>query len=584
MLLMTVFNSHTKFWGQWFLYAFTVFVAFFLFPSNNEIGRKQVSEINQGTYSPFEVNHFSIGIRPEDFEFLFSDRPRSFFAYQDAELVINRTPVVYGAKMRIRGTHAWNWDKPKPSIRLRLRGQKKILARETLDFINPDDASMLANLVADYLAAKMKIPSPRTTICTVAINDDYKGLYHLAESMSPETLVRQGFPGCSIVEGNLRNSKMWHHPELWEIHGQKGVEDSAPLNCLAKLLKIVETPVDLARIEDLSKLVDIERFASWSALITAIGSIHTNDFLGNVLVYEPVEGKLFPAISDSTGFGVITSMAGMHEEVDVKVPPYEFLTPLLNAFFRVPEFQFRRNLALYRLLNHDLHPDKLAQLVNRFLSVLKPLYLKETYASALINVPIVLFSRKIPVSPETQLADAFRLLEFMKARRDFLLGLLNENDAVIDSSQRRSLVRGKWYRHMVVKVSGHCPVEWDFSSFKGKILPDFDFDGVLDEPMQSFYGMNRFYPALKELRKAGPLWLMLDRRWASFELAPDAQTYVLGVCEENLDQCLEFLKNNCKNSVTGKSVELVYSGVHAETTFLSRKNPLVLHPWRWWKK
>lgn len=577
---MTFFSNNVKFWIKWLLLALIVFsLSFLRVPDTGKITPLPANS-TKSSYSPYAVNHFTVGIKPTDFAFLFSDCPESLYSYQDAELVVNRTPVVYKTKMRIRGTHAWHWNPQKPSFRLRLRGQKKILERSNLNFINPDDASMLANLVADNVAINMGIPSARTTICTVTINNDYKGLYHLAETINPEALMTQGFTGANVIEGNMRDSKMWKHPELWEIQSNTPENISGPFNCLSRLLAMIETPVQLSRIENLAELIMTDRLASWSALMTAIGSIHSNDFFGNILVHDQLTDQLFPAISDSTGFGVLTSLAGQHSETDIKIPPYEFLTPLLNAFFRVPEFQFQRNLALYKLLNGDLHPDNLGKVVDQFLAILKPLYYKEPYASALLNVPILHFPQKLPVSPEVQIADALRLLDFMKARREFLLGLLNKADAMIVCTPQKSEIGGKWYRHQVIQVSGHCPIEWDFSAFSQKILPDFDFDGILDGEIAEFYGLQRLYPGLKESQSDLSEQLMLKTRWSGFILEPDAQSYVLGISEEHLDECLNFLKNHGKNAITGEKAGITYASAPASVAYPVQKNPAVLHPWR----
>ena len=107
----------------------------------------------------------------------------------------------------------------------------------------------------------------------------------------------------------------------------------------------------------MAEVIDPAGFAGWSALMTAIGSIHTNDYFGHLLVFDHKSSRLFPVIADPSGFGVITSVGGMHTDIDIRVPLYEFLTPFLNAFSRVPEFQFQRNLQLYKILQTQLADD-----------------------------------------------------------------------------------------------------------------------------------------------------------------------------------------------------------------------------------
>ncbi len=241
---MKAFCVRNLFYLRWLFLALLVFAAAQFIPNHHR--SQQLTSASPGKdYFPFVVNHFSVGLRSENYQFLFSDKPDSLYTFQDSEFVLNRRPAVYRAGMRIRGTHAWNWDFNKPSFRLRLKGQKLVMGREILDFINPDDASMLANLVSDHMAVELGMPSPRTTISTVTINQDYKGLYHLAEPINVKTLQAQGFNRCSVIEGNIRNSRLWNHPECWEIETPEGLTTDEPLSALKKLLEAVQTPVAL---------------------------------------------------------------------------------------------------------------------------------------------------------------------------------------------------------------------------------------------------------------------------------------------------------------------------------------------------
>ncbi|GAB4279226.1 MAG: hypothetical protein Kow0029_23040 [Candidatus Rifleibacteriota bacterium] len=578
---MKLLSKKNLFWARWLIIACLLFCLAILSQVDSlKVAADKKQLYDTYVYRPFEVNHFTVGISPDDFEFFFSDPPRSFFSYQKAELVINRIPVVFRARMRIKGTHAWNWDRPKPSFRLRLKGQRTFYGKTTLDFLNPDDASMLANLIADNIACRLGLPSPRTTIATVNLNGDYKGAYHLAEPITPELLSRQGINGAVVVEGNLRNSKMWHHPELWEIQAPDEHSERKAKRALSELLALINTPVDLSKLDRLEDFIDFDGLASWSALMSAIGSVHTNDFLGNLLVYDGCKRKLFPVLSDSAGFGVITAIGGRHNDIDVRVPIYEFLTPLLNAAFRIPEFHFKRNRLMYKILQNELKDEHLKNLVNRYLEILRPLYFREKYATALINIPIVLFSRKIPVSPQSMLEDAERLLDFMSSRRKFILDLFDNLLVTITDIGHTEKIDGKTYSHILVQVMGHAPVKWDFSAMKGKIIADVDCDQKLDSVEPEFYKPQLFHAGLTETREyLDQVWLMVDRRWANFVLEPATQTYLLGISKDDYDECVRFLENAGRNAITDSPVILKLHHGMIDTTLL-KPNSSVLHPWR----
>jgi len=264
------------------------------------------------------------------------------------------------------------------------------------------------------------------------------------------------------------------------------------------------------------------------------------------------------------------------------VPLYEFLTPLLNAFFRVPEFQFQRNLQLHRILKTQLADASLQKLVDSYLEQLRPLYYKETYASALINIPLVLFSRKIPVSPQFQEKDAARLVSFMKARRAFLLGELANIEAELVRLQRQTSVDGKLFEHLLIRVKGHCPLAVDVSGLPGRLISDVDFDGVLDDSVIVGGAKVLFYPGLAETAFSEPHWLMPGRRYADFLLTPDFQSYIIGVQSEHLDEVLARIMKSAENAVTGEKV--AFKSTVLQEPEADKPCSKSLHAWRNLKK
>ncbi|MFZ5950469.1 MAG: CotH kinase family protein [Candidatus Rifleibacteriota bacterium] len=551
-----------------------VFVLAFFLPAKTS----PTGQASRLQFDHFELIHFSLGMRGSDFNSFFKDRPESLYTYHDAEMTINRLPRKYDAEIRLRGTHAWNWDWRKPSFRLRLKKKRQLIGQNTLDFINPDDASMLANLLADNIARQIGLPSPRTRLCTVTWNLDYKGLYHLAEPINRHTLELQGFNHCSIIEGNIRNSKIWHDEQAWAIESADSRLEGQARLMLEKLLEAVKTPVDLEKIAELQKLIDVKKYAQWSALMTAIASIHTNDFIGNVLIFDHKSSRIFPAIADSTGFGVITSMAAKHDEIDIKVPINEFLTPILNAFLRIPECHYLRNLALYQLLNQQFEPQQFKNLRDQYLSLLRPLFAKEPYAAALVNVPLVLFSRKIPVSDRTQLEDADRLVDFMKARRSFLLELLENCEVMVLTTDEQSTFDNKVCNSIIIAVRGHSPVELPPDQTGTSIFADVDFDGRLDVIIDNQKPV-LFYPALRETGGDFPHWLMVSRRFANFALEPDWQFYRIGIesehCKAWIDQ---FIRQTC-NAITRKKTEVQLKKIENSGFDSIAQSANVIHSW-----
>ena len=574
---MNSFFLQIRFRAKWLILAIIVFSLFSILKQRDRHFSQQWAKPDIPEYSPFEVPHFTISIKPEDYQFLFSDKPDSLFTYQKAEVSVNRQPVAIKADFRIRGTHSWNWDPAKPSFRLRQSGKRRILGRSNLNIVLPDDPSMLANMVSDNIASEIGIPSPRTMACTVNLNDDYKGLYHLAEPINPESMSWQGYKNIILIEGNSRDSRMWQNHKYWEIQILPGQNPEHARDRLSEMLKIIQVPVKIEQIEKLIPMFYEDRMASWSALLTAIASIHSNDFFGNFFALDQLNNKLFPVLADSTGFGVLTAVAGESSESEIKMPPYEMLTPLLNSFFRIPEFQFARNRALFLILQNQLHPDKTQKLTDQFMQILIPFFKNDPKATALMNAPALHFPIKVPVSFSKRIKDHGRLLKFMSERRKFLLNLLNASLVTIQPVSKSVNINNKEFKFLCLSVSGHSPVSLDFSGMQEFLFPDLNHDGTPDQPPDSFYSVQNLHPALEEAATSNLPWLQLEQRAAGFILVPASQTYLLAARNDKFDEVIAFIQNSAHNAITSEKVSVRL--IETTGSFPDRCDTS-LHSWR----
>jgi hypothetical protein len=168
----------------------------------------------------------------------------------------------------------------------------------------------------------------------------------------------------------------------------------------------------------------------------------------------------------------------------------------------------------------------------------------------------------------------------MKARRDYLLKELSTLDVELGTLVEEKTFAGRKYRPLTIRVKGHCPVEWDFSGFKGRILPDYDFDGIPETDAQEFSARQLFFPGLSEKGFSEPHWLMPGRRRANFILEPDFQTYLVMLSSDSFAECLAFLESQGKNAVTGERVAVRVVARDAESLAAVSPNPRSLHAWR----
>lgn len=555
-----------------------------VFVVTNKFVREKVLKTNK-TFSeeeaPTKISSIKITLPEKDFDFLFSDMPLSNRVFQKGRLLADDQPEFYEIAIRLRGDHGWHWYKEKPSFRLKMNGNQTLYSRREIDYINPEDPSGFSNVMSSIMAAKAEIPHFLMTFGQVWINNTYKGLYLISDTKNSYNLKNyDGVPG-PVVTGNAWDSSIWQNEKSWSY---ELVENGTPQNELEEkikgLLSITQKPFENTA-KDLIKYLDFDKTARWSAFMTLIGSVHSDDYHNNYLVYDTNKKVFCPIIADPTGFGTLTSYLNKKSAVSsVEIPIYEYLTPLFSTYFRNPEFQYKRNLYLYKYVS-DLFPKEyFNKIVTNWRKVIEPLYDMEKNACALIDAETLLPMR-IPVSAEYRKKDIDLLLDYYNLRVDFILKELDKSEAEIYSLNEPGV---DGIKQFVLSISGNSPVKWDFSKLNSKIYMDKDLNKVLakDEVLENNSSIGVFYPALTKAVDFDNIrykWLMLDRRINRFVLKPDAQTYLIGIDAKSESELLEVLANQGKNAVTGKPIKAkINAGVNSAAVNLY-SNTYSFHPW-----
>lgn len=524
-----------------------------------------------------KIHSLSISISPNDYKFLFSDKPYSLKSPQQVFVVADKIPKVLKAKFRIHGGHNWHWSPYKPSFRIKFRGADSFLGRKILDCINPDDACGLSNVLSSYLAHKINLAHLETMLCKVNINDKYRGIYQLTDCITPATLHRQGFGNLPIAVGNSWELAMWKDSDLWDVKKRTKSDVNLVKIAIEKLLDTVRIPFDFSKIAKLHQIVDLKKLALWSAFSTLTASLHTDDFHNNVLAFDDKSHLLFPVLSDPTGFGVLTSIANKNRKVDIELPIYEFMTPLLGAAFRNPLFQFQRNRLMYNLLNTELSVSKVSKLVNLLMKKLKPLFPEEKYAGVLTNIPYLGFPLKLPASVNLRINDSKRLLSFYSKRVDFVKSCLNQCSASIEALNQSETVKEKEYKLFIIKVSGHAPIDWQLKGFQNKIIMDSNLNKQIDSFDKTASASLRLFPTIKKVTYNDTDWLMTNTRLQKYILEPAQQTYLVGIKMSYTSTILDILSSTAINSITKQKVSVKLSNKIDQFQLYSNKDGI--HPW-----
>ena len=279
-----------------------------IFVVTNKFVREKVLKVNK-TFSeeeaPTKISSIKITLPERDFDFLFSDMPLTNRIFQKGRALADEQPEFYDVAIRLRGDHGWHWYKEKPSFRLKLTGAQTLYSRREIDYINPEDPSGFSNVMSSIMAAKAEIPHFLMTFGRVWINADYKGLYLISDTKNSYNLKNYDGVSGPVVTGNAWDCSIWKNEKTWEY---ELVENGTPQTELEEkmkgLLTITQNPLKDTAL-DIQKYLDFNKTAKWSAFMTLIGSVHSDDYHNNYFVYDSNKKIYFPMITDPTGFGTL---------------------------------------------------------------------------------------------------------------------------------------------------------------------------------------------------------------------------------------------------------------------------------------
>ncbi|MBF0500863.1 MAG: CotH kinase family protein [Candidatus Riflebacteria bacterium] len=523
----------------------------------------------------FNIREVRLSIDPKDFAFLFSHRPLSISSYQPGLVQTDEHPKPVSVRVRVRGHHYWHWLPEKPSLRLKVSDRHPLWGRNSIDLVNPEDPTMLANIIGDHLALRLGLAASITRFCKLWINDSYYGLYHLTDRLEDTHLPRIGMPASPVVEGNSWKLEMWQNPELWDVHVKDPAIQSRTRKEFSVLLNTILPPVSAENLGRLITLIDPEAFARWSALNVLMGSLHTDDYHNQHFLYDERHKRFIPAINDPSGFGSLTNTGLSFTKKDYEIPLYEYLTPFTNAAFRRYDLQFLRNKRLFEFMNGPCKADYMTKLATRLFAAIRPFSAQDPHRSALINLPHISFPLRLPISLETQASAVSNLKYWIEQRDDFILSCLSSVSVRI--SPLAGEVASSAICAFVVEVCGHAPIEWDLGAMTNLVILDTDLNKSIDgnDPVAS--RVLRLYPGLREGSGSSIPWISCKNRLLPFILQPASQTYLIGFPASRTAEFLSALRNG-KNSITGGNVSV---SIASDSTAPEQLYALTscLHPW-----
>ena len=243
-------------------------------------------------------------------------------------------------KVCLRGTMFWHHRPEKPSFRIKLKKADVEQGDRYIELTIPEDSLNIKNWLPMQLGEDLGLMTDDSHPVRLFVNQKYFGVYmRSARQGEPFALANERMPGTFFKAEFCRD--MWLKAEAWKLFGQ---EDPADVIVFQQFLDLLASPPTAENVESFDEIFDTEVFARWAALMTVVGSAHTDNTHNHSYFICSNQGKIEPLPWDCNGYGFHTAPTS---PVDLEIQP---VLRFLNAD---PRWVHRRNQLIYELINHS---------------------------------------------------------------------------------------------------------------------------------------------------------------------------------------------------------------------------------------
>lgn len=510
------------------------------------------------------VSEVRLRISKGSLEKMVSNLPYSAKKYYKAELLYpdNSWKTI---KYRLRGRNIWHWDKNKPSLRLKLPKDRLYDNQRNINLINPEDRSMVVNLLGEKIASSMGVLTHITSYKKLFIDDKYFGIYHQTTNDDEEMLrLNHRIPGPIYVGDNLKI--------IWDIKDFKVKGDLDVLSFIhpmEDLLKIINNKDDIKQFNKAWDIISINKYAKYIAALSIAGGIHS-DYTHNQLFYfDPKLGKIEPIISDINGHGLLTDYKGSeaYRIFDIpkhRIPINERINPLFAFALKDPRFVHLRNKFLYQGLNKQGSVNSQRNYLRTYKNLIENDVLSDKRKASLYSSTVGWY--RLPYSNWQYKIDNDEIISWIIKRNDYLYKELLKANVEVEYQIKID------YALVNIAVSGNSSVIFKPNDVNN-IHP------IINNNIKSFSNNNEIilHPGLKINNKLyDNLRELNDRRHPKYRVKSSKQYYLFKIYNITETNLKKYLNNAFYHSLNN---ELVLPTLKKENTFSSNHKNYSHHIW-----
>ncbi len=273
--------------------------------------------------------------------------PQSGFSYVKARMLLNNKLVK--AKVKYRGDFLYHWAWDKKSIRVKLNKNKLYDGLRAFNLQAPKQPEQLNNYLGLRLAKLLGLIAPDSKLVQVNINNENKGIHVLIEQLKEATLRRNNRMPGDIYRGEIvgkdafkdsGENSLFDSPYIWDKMAINNHYPDDSIKPLIKLISIIKNKDNLNSQKELSELMDMDAWATFSLFETLTQSNHYSADHNWRLYYDPWKQKIVPIIWDPMSWLITSRPHETHQAV------HEIIgSELHKALFNNEEFLRARNQA-----------------------------------------------------------------------------------------------------------------------------------------------------------------------------------------------------------------------------------------------
>lgn len=216
----------------------------------------------------------------------------------------------YDVRLRYRGDTVVHWGHFKKSFRVTTKKGELVEGMRKFNLVVGKTDEQLNNHLSYRLARRLGLVSPSCELVRVFLDSRYHGLYEMTEQLEEGTLRRfDRMPG-DLYSGELimldevegTTNRVFEYPRLWTKVAANNHYELASRAPLERLHAILQSNPDEKGMEELAKLLDLERFAAFSALELLTQTQHNDHRHNWRLFWDPWRLKFEPVVWDVVGW------------------------------------------------------------------------------------------------------------------------------------------------------------------------------------------------------------------------------------------------------------------------------------------